>query len=240
MPKITRRSAIASLAVAGSGMIVTAATGAAAQQTAAPAAAKPQGGTFKVADYKAQTFTLDGLAGLNKDLLEQHYKLYTGYVTNTNKANAELSQMMADAKADSYDFAEVRRRLGFEYNGMRLHEYYFGGMKPGGTPVDAKLKSAVEAVWGTWDNWMADFVRTGMMRGIGWAILYQDPMNPAQLSHHWIGDHEYFHPAGFNPVLVMDVWEHAYVLQFGASGRKGYVDAFLKNVDWATVAKRLR
>lgn len=231
--KITRRQAVTTMAAAGTGL-VAAATGASAQDMA-----KPAGTAFKPAQYTAQTYKLDDLVGINKELTEQHYKLYQGYVTNVNKANAELAQMAGDAKADSYEYSEVRRRLGFEYNGMRLHEYYFGALKSGGTPVDAKLKTAVEAVWGTWDAWVADFVRTGMMRGIGWSILYQDPMNGA-LSNHWIGDHEYFHPAGFTPIAVMDVWEHAYVLQFGASGRKGYVDAYLKNVDWATVSKRLK
>jgi Fe-Mn family superoxide dismutase len=233
--KITRREAMTSIAAAGSGLLAAAAT-ASAQEAARPAT----GAALKPVQYTAQTWKLDDLVGLNKDLMEQHYKLYAGYITNTNKANAELAQMMADGKADAFDFAEVRRRLGFEYNGMRMHEYYFGAMKSGGAPVPLTLRTAVEAVWGTWDNWVADFVRTGMMRGIGWAILYQDPMNPAALSNHWIGDHELYQVVGFNPIHVMDVWEHAYVLQFGAAGRKGYIDAFMKNVDWAAVAKRLR
>lgn len=233
--KLTRREAMTSMAAAGSGLVAAAATGGAQDKMA-----KPAGAVMKPVQYTAQTWKLDDLVGLNKDLMEQHYKLYAGYITNTNKANTELAQMMADGKADSYDFAEVRRRLGFEYNGMRMHEYYFGAMKTGGTPVPLLLKTAIEAVWGTWDNWVADFTRTGLMRGIGWAVLYQDPMNPAALSNHWIGDHELYQVVGFTPVHVMDVWEHAYVLQFGAAGRKGYVEAFLKNIDWTIIGKRLR
>lgn len=236
MAKMTRRNALQSMAAAGTGLAVTA-SGAGGQD--GQMMAKPPAQGIKVPAYAAATWKLDDLVGLNKDMMEQHTKLYAGYVANTNKANAALSEMMAAGKADSAEFAEIRRRLGFEYNGMRLHEYYFGCMKSGGSPVDAKLKGAVEAVWGTWDAWMADFVRTGMMRGIGWSILYQDPMNGA-LSHHWISDHENFHPAGFTPILVMDVWEHAYVLQFGAQGRKAYVDAFFRNVDWGVVARRLK
>ena len=232
MTKISRRDAMVSMAVAGAGL----ATAASAQDK--PAAPAPA--SFKPMQYTAKTWKLDDLAGLNKDLMEQHYKLYAGYVTNTNKANAELAQMMADGKADAYDYAEVRRRLGFEYNGMRMHEYYFGAMKSGGSMPDMRFKGAVENVWGTWDNWAADFVRTGMMRGIGWAVLYQDPLNPGALSNHWIGDHELFQVVGFTPIHVMDVWEHAYVLQFGAAGRKGYIDAFMKNVDWAVVGSRLK
>ncbi len=233
MTNITRRSALQSMAIAGTGLAVG------VTASAQDAATKPATAGMKVPAYSAAVYKLDDLVGLNKDLLEQHYKLYTGYVNNTNKANAALSEMLAAGKADSAEFNEYRRRLGFEYNGMRLHEYYFGCMKSGGSPVDAKLKKAVGDVWGSWEAWMTDFVRTGMMRGVGWSILYQDPMNGA-LSHHWIGDHEYFHPAGFSPILVMDVWEHAFLLQFGAGGRKAYVDAFFKNVDWSIVGKRLK
>jgi len=189
-------------------------------------------------EYQPQIFNVDGLTGLNKDMLDEHITLYKGYVTNTNKLNTALSQLIKDNKAESPDFAEMRRRLGFEFNGMRLHEYYFGSMKPGGSAVDEKLKNAVSAVWGSWDTWLQDFVRTGMMRGIGWGILYQDNTN-GFLQNFWVGDHENGHPAGFSPIFVMDVWEHAYIKQFGATGRKSYVEAFLKNVDWTSVGKRL-
>lgn len=189
--------------------------------------------------YSERQFNLSGLNGISDKQLEQHYKLYAGYVANTNKLNEQLAELIKAGDTLSPKFGELTRRMGFEYNGMRLHEYYFGCMKSGGSPVDAKLKKAVGDVWGSWEAWMTDFVRTGMMRGVGWSILYQDPMNGA-LSHHWIGDHEYFHPAGFSPILVMDVWEHAFLLQFGAGGRKAYVDAFFKNVDWSVVGKRLK
>jgi len=239
MSKLSRRDALTTIAMAGSGLAVVAssAVSGAAQAPDKPAAAKV-GPVAKFTQYTPLTFTLDGYKGLNKDLLEEHYTLYKGYVTNTNKANNELAQMLAEGKADTPEFAEVRRRLGFEYDGMRLHDYYFGGLKPDGTPVDEKLRAAVSAAWGSWDVWMQDFIRTGMMRGIGWAILYQDPMNGA-LQNFWVTDHELGHPVGFRPILAMDVWEHAYIKQYGATGRKAYIDAFFRNVDWATVAKRM-
>lgn len=190
-------------------------------------------------EYPLQTFVLDGYAGLDKEMLEQHYALYKGYVTNANKTISMLAQMIADEKADNYEVSEVRRRFGFEYNGMRLHEFYFGSMNPGGTTVNQMIKNAVSSAWGNWDIWMQDFIRTGMMRGIGWAILYQDPTNGA-LQNFWISDHENGHPAGFNPILVMDVWEHAYIKQYGAGGRKSYIESFFKNIDWDVVSKRLK
>jgi Fe-Mn family superoxide dismutase len=190
-------------------------------------------------EYALQTFTLDGYTGLNKDMLEEHYGLYKGYVTNINKITAQLEQMIKDGKADTPEASEIRRRFGFEMNGVRLHEYYFGGMKPGGSPEESAFKSAIAAVWGSVEVWQQDFVRTGMMRGIGWAVLYQDTSTGA-LQNFWIGDHENGHPAGFKPVLVMDVWEHAYVKQYGAAGRKTYIETFFKNIDWKTVAARLK
>ena len=238
MSKLNRREALTTIVAAGSGLIVASAATAKAQDKAAATTPAKPAVTAKFTQYAPLTFTLDGYKGLNKDMLEEHYTLYKGYVTNTNKANTELAQMMADGKADTPEFSEVRRRLAFEYDGMRLHDYYFGGLKPDGSPVDEKLKAAVAATWGSWEAWMQDFTRTGMMRGIGWAILYQDPMNGA-LQNFWVSDHELGHPTGFRPVLTMDVWEHAYIKQFGATGRKPYIEAFFKNVNWAEVAKRL-
>lgn len=134
----------------------------------------PAAVTTKFKTYTAQTYSFDGLKGLDKDMLEQHHNLYKGYVTNVNKAQTQMAEMLAAGKGDAYEFAETRRRLGFEYAGMRLHEYYFGALKPEGSAVDEKLKTAVAGVWGSWDAWVADITRTALMRGIGWAILYRD------------------------------------------------------------------
>lgn len=192
----------------------------------------------KFTEYKALTFSYKGLVGLDEEPLVQHDGLYKGYVTNVNKAQAALAQMLADGKADSYEFAETRRRLGFEFSGMRLHELYFSQLKPEGSAPNEKLKAAVAGTWGAWETWVADITRTAMMRGIGWAVLYKDPVSGG-LQNFFLTDHENAQPAGLNPVFVLDVWEHAYVRQFGAAGRKGYVEAFLKNVDWGVPAGRL-
>lgn len=192
----------------------------------------------KFAEYTAMSFNVAGMAGIEQEMLEQHLTLYKGYVTNANKANGALAQMLNDGKADSYEFSETRRRLGFEYSGMRLHEVYFAQMKAEGSAPDAKLSEAVAGTWGSWEAWTADIVRTGMMRGIGWAVLYKDPVNGA-LQNFYLIDHENAQPAGLKPVFALDIWEHAYVKQFGAGGRKTYIEAFLKNVDWSVVASRL-
>jgi Fe-Mn family superoxide dismutase len=232
--KTNRREAIASFLalgtsaiVAGSGLFNTEAQNNSTKNK-----------TFNFNSYTALTYNFDGLKGLDKEMLEQHYALYKGYVNNVNKAQSAMAEMLEAGKADTTEFSEIRRRLGFEYAGMRLHEYYFGMLKPEGSPVDEKLKKAVSAFWGSWENWLGDITRTAMMRGIGWAILYYDTTTKS-LQNFWISDHENGNPPGFMPIFVIDVWEHAYVKQFGAGGRKAYIDSLLKNVDWAIVAQRL-
>ena len=138
-------------------------------------------------------------------------------------------------------YSELTRRLGFEYNGMVLHEYYFGNMKRQGS-VDpgqqSAFRRAAEESFGSYDIWKADFVGIGKMRGVGWAICYQNPMN-GRLSNHWITLHETGNVAGFNPILVMDVWEHAFLLDYKPAERPKYIEAFFSNIDWQGCEQRL-
>lgn len=194
--------------------------------------------------YQAKQFNLSGLNGISDQTLEMHFKLYEGYVTNTNMLTEKISAFLADGKVDQDEmpaYSELTRRLGFEYNGMVLHEYYFGNMKRGGTgdPANAsRIYKAAEDSFGSYDIWKADFVGVGKMRGVGWAICYENPAN-GRLSNHWITLHEVGNVSGFNPVLVMDVWEHAYLLDYKPAERPKYIEAFFSNIDWDAVEKRL-
>lgn len=194
----------------------------------------------KVKPYEAKTYQLQ-LEGISQDQLEQHYKLYQGYVNNTNILNDKIAELLEAGKAGTPEYGELKRRFGFEYDGMRLHEFYFGNMKANGGKPDAgsKIYKKIEEDFGSYDVWENDFKFTGLMRGIGWAILYQDPFT-GRLQNFWISDHEYGHPAGFQPILVMDVWEHAYVGDYKPTDRKGYVEAFMKNIDWSAVESRVK
>jgi superoxide dismutase, Fe-Mn family len=139
-------------------------------------------------------------------------------------------------------YSELTRRLGFEYNGMVLHEYYFGNMKQGGSgdpERSSRFLSAAAESFGSYDIWKADFVGIGKMRGVGWAICYENPAN-GRLSNHWITLHETGNVAGFNPVLVMDVWEHAFLLDYKPSERPKYIEAFFSNIDWNGCDERLK
>lgn len=195
--------------------------------------------------YQVQPFHLSGLNGISDQTLEMHFKLYEGYVKATNKLNERISEILADGKVDQEEmpaYSELTRRLGFEYNGMVLHEYYFANMKRhgGGDPnkTSAFVKAA-EQSFGSYAIWKADFMGVGKMRGVGWAICDQDPLN-GRLSNQWISLHQIGNIAGFTPVLVMDVWEHAYLLDYKPSERSGYIEAFFSNIDWTAVERRLK
>ena len=192
------------------------------------------------APYKAKEFNLAGLNGISDKTLETHFGLYQGYVTQTNKLTSQLEELLKQGQgaATNPAYAEITRRLGFEYNGMVLHEYYFGNLKAqASAQPSGGLLSAINASFGSIDNFMTDFKAVGGMRGVGWSILFQDPAND-KLSNHWITLHQDGSPAGFKPLLVMDVWEHAFLLDYKPSERGKYIEAFFSNVDWDAVQKR--
>jgi len=182
---------------------------------------------------------LAGMHGFSETLLKNHFTLYQGYVTNTNKALDALAQMLKDDKAGTLEFAELKRRLGWEFNGMRLHEYYFenlGGKE--GINKDGKLAGKLAEEFGSYELWEKEFRATGTMRGIGWVILYQD-ITSGRLINFWINEHDVSHPAGCNPLLIMDVFEHAFMVDYGLK-KADYIAAFFKNIDWSVVETRLK
>jgi len=190
---------------------------------------------YTAKDYSA----LIGMKGFSETMLKNHFTLYQGYVTNTNKLWDIMTAMLKEGKTGTPEYAELKRRFGFEFNGMRLHEYYFGNLgdkKPADKTGAVAKKLA--AAYGSYDGWEQDFKATGAMRGIGWVILYQDNTN-GWLFNQWINEHEVGHPAGCAPILVMDVFEHAFMLDYGLK-RADYIAAFFQNIDWAAVAGRLK
>jgi Fe-Mn family superoxide dismutase len=195
--------------------------------------------------YTARQFNLSGLNGISDQTLEMHFKLYEGYVKETNKLTEKISEFLADGKVDQEEmpaYSELTRRLGFEYNGMVLHEYYFGNMKQQGAGDPDKTSNfykAAAASFGSYDIWKADFMGVGKMRGVGWAICYENPSN-GRISNHWITLHETGNVSGFNPVLVMDVWEHAFLLDYKPAERPKYIEAFFSNIDWNALEQRLK
>ncbi len=189
--------------------------------------------------YQAREYgSLIGMAGFSETALNNHFTLYQGYVANCNKLDETLVTMLAEGRTTTLEYAELKRRMGFEFNGMRLHEYYFGNLG-GGTPLDhaSSLAGKLAGSHGSVESWKTDFRATGAMRGIGWVILYQDHYGD-RLFNQWINEHEVGHFTGCSPLLVMDVFEHAYMTDYGLK-RGDYIQAFFDNVDWDVVARRL-
>ena len=190
--------------------------------------------------YEAKDYArLIGMAGFSEALLQNHFTLYQGYVTNTNKVLTILEQMLKEDKAATPEFAELKRRVGWEFNGMRLHEYYFDNLG-GKAPLDRddNLGKKLVEGFGSVEAWEKDFRATGAMRGIGWTVLYQDSAD-GRLINFWVNEHDVSHPAGCTPILVMDVFEHAFMLDYGLK-RADYIEAFFKNIDWKVVEARLK
>ena len=196
--------------------------------------------------YQPRQFNLSGLKGISDQTLEMHFKLYEGYVKETNNLTNRITEFIKDGNVHQEEmpaYSELTRRLGFEYNGMVLHEYYFDNLQSGGGTGDplktSQFLKAAEATFGSYDIWKADFVGIGKMRGVGWAICYQNPAN-GRISNHWITLHETGNVAGFNPILVMDVWEHAFLLDYKPAERPKYIEAFFSNINWNMVEDRLK
>lgn len=179
------------------------------------------------------------LKGISENQIAQHWKLYEGYVAQSNALRDELAALRKDGKVATPAYADRRRRFGFEYNGMVLHEYYFGNLKAGAPALaaDSPLRAALAEQYGTFEVWQEDFVKCGATRGIGWAVLFMDPAT-GFLTNHFIQLHEDGPVAGFVPVLIMDVFEHAYMVDYPATGRPDYMKAFFENVNWAVAEKR--
>lgn len=190
--------------------------------------------------YAAKDYArLIGMEGFSETLLKNHFTLYQGYVTNTNKVLDTLDQMARDGKSALPEFAELKRRLGWEFNGMRLHEYYFENLGgKGGLEKNGRLAKKMAESFGSTEAWEKDFRATGAMRGIGWVVLYQDTAT-GRLINFWVNEHDVSHPAGCAPLLIMDVFEHAFMLDYGLK-RADYIEAFFKNINWATVESRVK
>ncbi len=195
--------------------------------------------------YQVKTYDLFGLSGISDDTLRVHFGLYEGYVKAANELRNQLSEMMQRGKVDHEQmpaYSELTRRFGFEGNGMVLHEYYFENLRRGGgdrPPDGSAFARTVERTFGSYEHWTADFCSVDMVRGVGWAICNVDPAR-GLVSNHWVSLHEHGNVAGFLPILVMDVWEHAFLLDYRPSERKQYIESFFSNIAWPVVEARIQ
>ncbi len=189
--------------------------------------------------YTAKNFDhLLGTPGFSDTLLKNHFTLYEGYVKNCNLIHDAFGEFKKNDKVGSIEWAEIKRRSAWEYNGMRLHELYFGNMKNGGAPLseNSNLHAQLIEKYGSIEAWEKDFRATSAMRGIGWVVLMRDNETQA-FRNAWVNEHDVGLCAGMTNLLIMDVFEHAYITDYGIK-RADYIDAFMKAIDWSVVESR--
>ncbi len=188
--------------------------------------------------YKEQTFNLPKLHGISEKQIEVHLGLYSGYVKHVNLVREKIHELEADKEKNAYIIAELRRRFSFEFDGMRMHEYYFEGLEDGAKEIqDEDLKNALSVKYGSLEDFISHFKAVGMSRGIGWTVLYWD--NKVKTPHvAWIGDHEVGTLSGLSILIAKDMWEHAFMVDYVPADKGKYIDAFLSNLNWSVVEKR--
>lgn len=189
--------------------------------------------------YTALTFDIPELAGISRETVELHLGLYAGYVKHVNLINDKIAAYSHDLEANTYAIAEMQRRLGFEFGGMRNHEYYFAQFEGGARDLGAgTLREKIELTWGSLEAWQTRFTQIAMTRGVGWAMLYHDP-HTDQLVQTWVDEQHLGQLADLDIVLALDMWEHSYMRDYLPAAKADYVKVFFANLNWEVVSGRL-
>ena len=190
--------------------------------------------------YTAKTFASPHIEGISKATMDNHLGLYQGYVKSVNLIEEKIKELSKDVATNAYTIGEMQRRLGFEFCGMRNHEYYFAQFEGGHKELPAgTLKTKIQAEWGTFETWLASFSQIAKARGIGWAMLYHDEQT-GQLVQTWVDEQHIGQLVDVDIILALDMWEHSYLMDYSSPDKGKYVDAFFKNLNWEVVASRLQ
>jgi superoxide dismutase, Fe-Mn family len=189
--------------------------------------------------YEALTFNIPDLAGISKESIDLHLGLYQGYVKHVNLISEKIAAYSHDLEANTYAIAEMQRRLGFEFGGMRNHEYYFAQFENGAKDLsESTLKDKIIAQFDSVEAWQKRFTEIAMTRGVGWAMLYHDPHTDT-LVQTWVDEQHIGQLADLDIVLALDMWEHSYMRDYLPADKKKYIEAFFANLNWDVVAGRL-
>lgn len=188
----------------------------------------------EVKDYSGLAGALEGF---NADLIEDHLKLYAGYVKKYNEINEKLGSVEKKGNYSYAEHSELVRRRSVAWNGTKLHELYFENMTGGGSEMSSDLKSMIERDFGSLEAWQED-LKACASATPGWVLLVQNE-DDGVLQHYVVFEHMNNFPAGVNLLLVLDCWEHAFAKQYGTD-KGSYVKAFLSNLHWEEVGKRLK
>ena len=191
--------------------------------------------------FTAKTFTIPALKGISVRTTEEHLKLYAGYVKHANLILEKIETLKKDPETNAYPLAEVTRRFGFEFNGMRNHEVYFSSLEGGAHAITdgSALHDMIVKTWGSWDAWLAEFKALALTRGIGWAMLYYDRTDK-RLLNAWIDEQHLGQLQNCALILGLDMWEHSFVADYQPSGKKTYVEDFFTNLNWNVIEENLK
>jgi Fe-Mn family superoxide dismutase len=188
--------------------------------------------------FIAAEFDIPALKGISQKNIDEHLKLYAGYVKHTNLILEHIEELSKDSEKNSYELGELQRRFSFEFNGMRNHEYYFKSFT-GGHILPSEVSELTKAIveeWGNFEAWLNRFKAIALTRGIGWAMLYLDPVTKRPVNA-WVDEQHLGQLNGCQPILALDMWEHSYVFDYQPSGKKKYVEDFFENLNWTVIEK---
>jgi len=188
--------------------------------------------------FEEKKFNIGELKGISAKTIEEHLKLYSGYVKHTNLILEKIVELKADAEKNAYALGEVQRRFGFEYNGMRNHEVYFDSLSGGPKALtkDGELAKCFDYLWGSYEGWLAEFKAIALTRGVGWAMLYLD-RKEHRLLNAWVDEQHLGQLQDCSLILALDMWEHSFVADYQPSGKKQYIEDFFANLNWEVVEK---
>lgn len=185
--------------------------------------------------YEEKQFNIPELKGISKTNIDEHLKLYSGYVKNANNILEKVEELSENIEDNQFALTEMQRRFSFEFNGMRNHEYYFSAFEDGAKEIsDGELKSAIEKEWGSFDKWFSVFKSIAKTRGVGWVNLYYDNKTD-RLVNGWVDEQHLGHLNGLQPILCLDMWEHSFVADYQPSGKGQYIEDFFANLNWEKI-----
>lgn len=186
--------------------------------------------------FTEQKFQIGSLVGISEKTIEEHLKLYAGYVKNANLIIEHGLELAKDPGANVYELGELQRRFGFEWGGMRNHEIYFSLLEGGPNDEAPTLIKKIEEQWDSFDIFLTRMKMLAMTRGVGWAMLYYDKKID-KLLPAWVDEQHLGQLADCRIIFALDMWEHSYVADYQPSGKKQYVEDFFANINWSVAEK---
>jgi Fe-Mn family superoxide dismutase len=189
-------------------------------------------------NIETKEFNIKDLAGISKKNIEEHLKLYKGYVTNANYVLNKIKELNENKESNMYFLGELRRRFSFEFDGVRNHEIFFSLIENGyqEIPENSLLKNKIEKDYNSFENFISEIKSTAITRGTGWVMVYFDKITD-NIFIQWVDEHHLGQLTGLSPIIAIDMWEHSFVYDYPTSEKKNYIEAILSNLDWQKIEK---